>query len=110
MNSSGDTRGVATTSQVGFDGVQGNVAPQAAYAGEGVDARTQKPKGRDLTEDPDMSGKRVFGEVGTKQDPGRVAELEFEKRAAGVSGGGDRGRGGDDGESGFGVLDREERT
>jgi hypothetical protein len=103
VNSSGDKRGVSTTSQVGFDGVQGNIAPTGAYAqSHGVGG----PKGANLTEDPELKGKTVFGEVGTNLDPGRVAELEFAKKAA-ASGGGsnkDLAQGGD---SKFSTLDRE---
>jgi hypothetical protein len=83
VNSSGDTRGVSTGSQVGADGVQGNIAPTGAYAHS---HHTGGPKGANITEDPELKGKTVFGEIGTKQDPGRVAEDNFAKRAA-VSGG-----------------------
>lgn len=108
VNSSGTGRGVSTTSQVGYDGVQGNVAPQASYAGDAVDPRTQKPKGANITEDPELSGKRSFAEVGTNNDPGRVAELEFEKRSAAVSGIGNEGSGGGKGGNVYGALERED--
>jgi hypothetical protein len=106
VNSSGTTRGVSTGSQVGADGVQGNIAPEAAYAHS---HQAGGPKGANITEDPDLKGKTVFGEVGTDQDPGRVAEAELAKRAA-VSGGvsnRDLAQGGD---SKFSTLDSERST
>lgn len=56
-----------------------------------------KPKGRNVTEDPNLHGDQKFGAVGTENDPGRVAELEFAKRASAVAGGGKGGleKGGD---------------
>jgi hypothetical protein len=106
VNSSGDTRGVSTGSQVGADGVQGNIAPEGAYAHP---HQVGGPKGTNITEDPNLKGKTVFGEVGTDQDPGRVAEAELAKRAA-VSGGvsnRDMAQGGD---SKFSTLDSERST
>jgi hypothetical protein len=106
VNSSGDTRGVSTGSQIGFDGVQGNIAPEGAYAHNLADG---KPKGANLTEDPDLKGKTVFGEIGTKNDPGRVAEQEFAKRSAAQTGVSDRdlAQGGD---SKFSSLESSERA
>lgn len=106
VNSSGDTRGVSTTAQVGADGVQGNIAPTGAYAqSHGVGG----PKGANLTEDPELKGKTVFGEIGTDNDPGRVAELEFAKRDAASGGVSNRdlAQGGD---SKFSTLDSEKST
>jgi hypothetical protein len=106
VNSSGDTRGVSTGSQVGADGVQGNIAPTAAYA---QPHHVGGPKGANLTEDPNLHGKTAFGEIGTKQDPGRVAETDLAKKAA-VSGGvsnRDIAQGGD---SKFSALDSERST
>jgi hypothetical protein len=103
VNSSGDQRGVSTTSQVGFDGVQGNIAPTGAYAqSHGVGG----PKGANLTEDPELKGQTVFGEIGTNKDAGRAAELKFAKDAAAQGGVSDRNlaQGGD---SKFSALDRE---
>ncbi|KAH7380388.1 hypothetical protein DE146DRAFT_671320 [Phaeosphaeria sp. MPI-PUGE-AT-0046c] len=106
VNSAGDTRGVSTGSQVGADGVQGNIAPEGAYAHT---HNVGGPKGANLTEDPNLTGKTVFGKIGTKQDPARVAEAEMAKRAAasGGGGGGDMSQGGD---SKFSTLDRESRA
>jgi hypothetical protein len=103
VNSSGDTRGVSTGSQVGADGVQGNIAPTGAYA---QPHHVGGPKGANLTEDPELKGKSVFGEIGTDQDPGRVAETELAKRAAASGGVSNRdlAQGGD---SKFSVLDNE---
>jgi hypothetical protein len=107
VNSSGDKRGVATTSQVGFDGVQGNIAPEGAYAHtHGVGG----PKGTNITEDPELKGKTVFGEIGTKQDPGRFAELEFAKKAAAQTGASDKGDLAQGGDSKFSTLERESST
>ncbi|EAT81932.1 hypothetical protein HBI56_083210 [Parastagonospora nodorum] len=107
VNSAGDHIGVSTGAQVGFDGVQGNVAPEAAYSHP---HQLGGPKGANLTEDPNLHGKTVFGKIGTKNDPGRVAEQEFAKRAAAQSGGGDRGDLAQGGDSKFSSLDREERS
>lgn len=62
-----------------------------------------------MTEDNELKGKTVFGEVGTDKDPGRVAELEFAKRDAASGGVSDRdlGQGGD---SKFSALDSERST
>jgi hypothetical protein len=94
---------VSTGSQVGADGVQGNIAPTGAYA---HNHSVGGPKGANITEDPELKGKTVFGEVGTKQDPGRVAEAEFAKRAAASAGVSNRdmAQGKD---SKFSALDRE---
>jgi hypothetical protein len=56
-----------------------------------------------------LRGKTVFGEIGTKNDPGRVAEQEFAKRDAKVSGVSDKdlAQGGD---SKFSALDSERST
>jgi hypothetical protein len=107
VNSSGDKRGVSTTSQVGFDGVQGNIAPEGAYAHTHT---AGGPKGTNITEDPELKGKTVFGEVGTKQDPGRLAELEFAKKAAASTGVSDKGDLAQGGDSKFSTLDRERST
>lgn len=104
VNSSGDTRGVSTGSQVGADGVQGNIAPEAAYAHP---HQVGGPKGANLTEDPNLKGKTKFGEIGTDQDPARVAEAEMAKKAAAASGDKDLSQGGD---SKFSTLDAERRT
>jgi hypothetical protein len=56
-----------------------------------------------------LKGKTVFGEIGTKNDPGRVAEQAFAKRDAAASGISDRdlAQGGD---SKFSALDSERST
>ncbi|KAJ4376252.1 hypothetical protein N0V83_001535 [Neocucurbitaria cava] len=82
VNSSGDARGVSTGTSGGSDNVQGNVAPTGAYAGQDLDSGVLKPKGKNVTEDPELKGNSKFGEIGTDQDPARVAELEFAKRDA----------------------------
>ncbi|KAF9739122.1 hypothetical protein PMIN06_002233 [Paraphaeosphaeria minitans] len=64
-------------------------AATGGYAGAGDQARgagESRPHGTNITEDPGMTGQTKFGAVGTKQDPGRKAELEFAKRDA-MSGG-----------------------
>ncbi|KAF2451909.1 hypothetical protein P171DRAFT_478929 [Karstenula rhodostoma CBS 690.94] len=63
----------------------GGVPVTGGYAGAVEQARGQgegRPHGTNVTEDPGLTGKSVFGAVGTKQDPSRVAELEFAKRDA----------------------------
>lgn len=107
VNSSGDTRGISTGSQVGADGVQGNIAPEAAYAHTHTGGG---PKGANLTEDPDLKGKTVFGKIGTKQDPSRVAEAEFAKKAAAATGGGDTGDLAQGGDSKFSTLNSSDRA
>lgn len=87
MNSSGTTRGT-TTGTSGFSDVQGNIAPTGSYAH--TELAGGHPKGANITEDPELKGKTEFGAIGTNKDPSRVAELEFAKRDAAVSGGGDR--------------------
>ena len=64
--------------------------PSAGEAGgnSGRSAGEGRPHGQNITEDPNLSGKTVFGEIGTEQDPGRVAEQEFAKRDALATGAG----------------------
>jgi len=107
VNSSGDARGVSTGSQIGFDGVQGNIAPEGAYAHDLADG---KPKGANLTEDPNLTGKTVFGKIGTKNDPARVAEQEFAKKAAAQTGKSDYGDLAQGGDSKFSSLESSERA
>jgi hypothetical protein len=61
----------------------GNVT--GGYAGAADQARNPgelKPKGKGLTETDDLEGKTAFGEIGTDQDPSRVAETNMAKRDA----------------------------
>ncbi|KAH6883193.1 hypothetical protein BKA58DRAFT_374665 [Alternaria rosae] len=53
-----------------------------AVAGTNIDPSVLQPKGANLTEDPNMSGNTKFGEIGTKDDPSRQAELKFAKADA----------------------------
>ncbi|KAH7385931.1 hypothetical protein BKA66DRAFT_511269 [Pyrenochaeta sp. MPI-SDFR-AT-0127] len=86
VNSSGLARGVSTGTS-GFDtGVQGNIAPIEAYAGQDLEEGVYKPKGKNVTEDPDLKGNTKFGAIGTKNDPARVAEQEFAKKRAEIAG------------------------
>jgi hypothetical protein len=105
VNSSGTDRGVSTGTSGGAD-VQGNIAPTGAYAHTAQDLG--KPKGKNITEDPNLEGKTEFGEVGTDKDPGRQAELEFAKRDAAAPGASNRdiAQGGD---SKFSGLESESR-
>jgi len=46
---------------------------------------TQKPKGKNLHEggfDPNLPNASFNGQIGTRKDPGRMAELQFEKENA----------------------------
>lgn len=59
------------------------------YAGAGDSARAPgelKPKGANITEDPELHGRTEFGAIGTNKDPARRAELEFAKKEAEVAG------------------------
>jgi hypothetical protein len=51
-------------------------------AGTHVDPSVLQPRGANLTEDNNMSGNTKFGEIGTKDDPSRQAELKFAKADA----------------------------
>jgi hypothetical protein len=53
-----------------------------SVAGTNIDPSVLQPKGANLTEDPNMSGNTKFGEIGTKDDPARQAELKFAKADA----------------------------
>jgi len=57
------------------------VAP-TGVAGTNVDPSVLQPKGANLTEDNNLSGNTKFGEIGTKDDPARQAELKFAKTDA----------------------------
>lgn len=59
--------------------------------------------GKNVTEDPNLTGKRVFGAIGTNKDPARQAELDLAKRAA-ASGGVELKGGQQEGESKFSGL------
>jgi hypothetical protein len=104
VNSSGDTRSTSTGTSGGAD-IQGNVAP-TGVAGQNINPNTQKPKGANLTEDPNLHGESKFGEVGTKNDPARQAELKFAKTDAASAAVGNKGsdlaQGGDSKFSGLG--------
>ena len=84
----------------------GNVAPTGGVAGQNIDPSVLKPKGANLTEDPNLDGNSKFGEIGTENDPAREAELNFAKRdaaSAAVSNkGNDLSQGGDSKFSGLG--------
>jgi hypothetical protein len=104
VNSSGETRSISTGTSGGAD-IQGNVAP-TAVAGQNVDPSVLKPKGANITEDPNLSGNSKFGEIGTKDDPAREAELKFAKTDAASAAvnnkGSDLAQGGDSKFSGLG--------
>jgi len=57
-------------------------APTGVAAGKNIDPSVLQPKGANLTEDPNMSGNTKFGEIGSKDDPSRQAELKLAKQAA----------------------------
>ncbi|KAF1965974.1 hypothetical protein BU23DRAFT_603886 [Bimuria novae-zelandiae CBS 107.79] len=107
----GGTAGVASgrSGDGGFN--PGSEAPTGGYAGASERARGKgelRPHGANITEDPNMSGETKFGEVGTKEDPSRAAELDRQKRDA-LPGGAGAGAAGEDysaqkGESKFSGL------
>ncbi|KAG9194146.1 hypothetical protein G6011_04181 [Alternaria panax] len=79
----GPTYAVAGGSSGGASsGGSAGTAPTGLAAGKNIDPSVLQPKGANLTEDPNMSGKTKFGEIGTKDDPARQAELDLAKRAA----------------------------
>ena len=93
-------RGLSNVSSDTGDGVSGG------YAGAGDAARAPgelKPKGANITEDPELHGKREFGAIGTNKDPSRKAELEFAKKDAHIPGVSSKG-GLQEGESKFSGL------
>jgi len=88
----GNTKGVYSTVHGTGSAHTAGVAPTAYSAN--VDPSTQKPHGRNIQEggfDADASN-TSYTEIGSEQDPGRVAEQEFQRRdarAAGSTGGGE---------------------
>lgn len=62
--------------------------------------------GKNVTEDPNLSGKTEFGEIGTNKDPARQAELDRAKKTA-ASGGVDLKGGQQEGGSKFSGLSDE---
>jgi hypothetical protein len=83
---------------------------QGGYAGAADKVREQeggfKMPGKNVTEDPNLSGKTEFGEIGTNKDPARQAELDQAKRTA-ASGGVDLKGGQQEGGSKFSGLSDE---
>ncbi|CAI6332739.1 unnamed protein product [Periconia digitata] len=82
-SSSSSTGPSSTSGAANASSVLGTVA--GGYAGASETAQNpgvKQPKGKNLTEDSNLEGKTAFGEVGTEQDPGRVAEQAFAQRAA----------------------------
>lgn len=65
-----------------------------------------KAKGKNVTEDPNLSGKTEFGAIGTNKDPSRQAELDLAKKTA-ASGGVESKGGLQEGESKFSGLSDE---
>lgn len=53
-------------------------AAPVALSGTHVDPNVLKPKGANLKEDPELHGERKFGEIGTENDPARVAERKLQ--------------------------------
>ena len=72
--------GSASSGAGGASSVTGT-AP-VALSGTYVDPNVLKPKGANLTEDPELHGERKFGEIGTENDPARVAEQKLRGAAA----------------------------
>jgi hypothetical protein len=72
--------GGASSGSGGASSVTGT-AP-VALSGTHVDPNVLKPKGANLTEDPELHGERKFGEIGTENDPARVAEQKLRGAAA----------------------------
>jgi hypothetical protein len=106
------TGGIPSTS-----GTQGStgvpIAPTGSYAGSAIPGETQKPKGKNITEggfDSSAPNASFNQEIGTKKDPGRVAEAAFEARNAQSGFEGARGprQNGVTGESGFDALKADE--
>ncbi|KAL6166772.1 hypothetical protein ACJQWK_08106 [Exserohilum turcicum] len=75
MNS-GKGLGSTSNGSGGASSVTGT-AP-TAVPGTNIDPSVLQPKGANLTEDPNMDGQRKFGEIGTENDPGRLAERKLQ--------------------------------
>jgi hypothetical protein len=105
-NKVGGATGYGTSTQAPSSNV-GEV--QGGYAGADhkvleKDGHFHMP-GKNVHEDPNLSGKSEFGEVGTNKDPGRQAELDFAKRMAAGGGVGSKGGATDDGSKFSGLSD-----
>lgn len=87
-NKVGGATGFGTSTQPPSSNVE---EIQGGYAGAADKVREQeggfKMPGKNVTEDPNLTGKTVFGKIGTNKDPARVAEKELAKKAAAASGG-----------------------
>ncbi|KAJ4364898.1 hypothetical protein N0V95_000544 [Ascochyta clinopodiicola] len=86
-NKVGGATGYGTSTQPPSSNVE---EIQGGYAGAADKVREAeggfKMPGKNVTEDPNLSGKTEFGAIGTKKDPARQAELDLAKKAA-ASGG-----------------------
>ncbi|KAG9204242.1 hypothetical protein G6514_001315 [Epicoccum nigrum] len=105
-NKVGGATGYGTSTQAPSSNV-GEV--QGGYAGADhkvleKDGHFHMP-GKNVHEDPNLSGKSEFGEIGTNKDPGRQAELDFAKRTAAGGGVGSKGGATDDGSKFSGLSD-----
>ncbi|RMZ70669.1 copii-coated vesicle [Pyrenophora seminiperda CCB06] len=108
----GKEAGVGPTYAVGSAGgtaaSSSGIAPTGLQAGKNIDPAVLQPKGTNLKEDKDMSGKTKYPGIGTEDDPARVAEAKLQKMdavPAGVSSRNDGAQGGDSkfsGMNGFG--------
>ena len=78
ISSGKDLRGLGGTSGSagGVSSVTGT-AP-VALSGTHVDPGVLKPKGANLTEDPELHGDRKYGEIDTLNDPAREAERKLQ--------------------------------
>lgn len=74
--SSGKGLGGTSGSTEGASSVTGTTP--VALSGTHVDPGVLKPKGANLTEDPELHGDRKFGEIGTINDPAREAERKLQ--------------------------------
>lgn len=108
------TGGVPSTSGAGDTGVP--VAPTAAYAGSAIPPESQKPKGANLTEGGFEGGEpnaSFNSEIGSQDDPARLAEQKFARenaQSAADAGTGAGRQAGIDGENVYGKLGAEERA
>lgn len=88
-NKVGGATGYGTSTQPPSTNVE---EVQGGYAGADHKVLEQegafKMHGKNVHEDPGLTGKREFGAIGTKKDPARVAELEQVKRNQAVASGG----------------------
>lgn len=107
---SGNDRSVNSNSNKSGDGA--SVDPAPSYVTSVTSAGHTKPKGKNLTEggfDDDPKNNASFNsDIGTEDDPGRAAELQFQKRQAATVGSGPK-QSGITGDGQYDVLETDQQ-